>query len=161
MAMVWGSMLLANLLVASAMVTLTVLVHFLGLVALGAVVKRRFRDVPIPTTVVRQSGAVLFIILSLFGLHTIEIWLYAGLYMVLGEFQTLESALYFSTSTFTTVGFGDLYLDERWRLLSAIQSANGFLLIGWSTAYLVSVMSIVRDIDRDIAQLRKGRDEQP
>ncbi len=158
--MVWGMMLLANILVASAMVTLTVLVHFLGLVGLGALVKRRFRATPIPTSVVRQSGAVLVIILSLFALHTIEIWLYAGLYMVLGEFRTLESALYFSTSTFTTVGFGDLYLDEKWRLLSAIQSANGFLLIGWSTAYLVSVMSIIRDIDRDIAQMRRGRDEQ-
>lgn len=154
-------MLVANLLVASAMVTLTVMVHFLGLVALGAVVKRRLRAVPIPTTVLRQSGAVLFIILSLFALHMIEIWLYAWLYMVLGEFETLESALYFSTSTFTTVGFGDIYLDQKWRMLSAIQSANGFLLIGWSTAYLVSVMSIVRDIDSEIAQMRQRGENGP
>lgn len=154
-------MLLANLLVASAMVTLTVMVHFLGLVALGAVVKRRLRDVPVPRTVLRQSGAVLFIILSLFALHTIEIWLYAGLYMVLGEFKSLDSALYFSTSTFTTVGFGDIYLDQKWRLLSAIQSANGFLLIGWSTAYLVSVMAIVRDIDREIAYMRQSSEDRP
>lgn len=154
-------MLLANLLVASAMVTLTVMVHFLGLVALGAVVKRRLRAVPIPTTVLHQSGAVLFIVLSLFALHMIEIWLYAGLYMVLGEFTSLESALYFSTSTFTTVGFGDIFLDQKWRLLSAIQSANGFLLIGWSTAYLVSVMSIVRDIDHEIAQMRQSSENRP
>ena len=147
-------MVVENLLVASGAVIATVMIHFLGLVGLGGLVKRRIRKTSVPTTVVRQSGVVLLIVLSLFALHTVEIWLYAGLYIALGEFGTLESALYFSTTTFTTVGFGDLYLDEKWRLVAAIQSANGFLLIGWSTAYLVTAMSLIRDIDREIAELR-------
>ncbi|MNL80149.1 Ion channel [compost metagenome] len=47
-------------------------------------------------------------------------------------------ALYFSTTTFATVGFGDITADPAWRMLSALQGVNGFLVIGWSTAYLVA-----------------------
>ena len=147
-------MLLENLLLAAFMVGLTVVVHFVGVVALLSTVKRRFSAKAAPSTILRQSGAVLSVVLSLFGLHMIQIALYAVLYFALGEFETAEAALYFSTSAFTTVGFGDVYLDEDWRLLSSIQSANGFLLIGWSTAFLVSVMNLIRDIDREIAEMR-------
>ncbi|MEL6258793.1 MAG: two pore domain potassium channel family protein, partial [Pseudomonadota bacterium] len=53
------------------------------------------------------------------------------------------------------VGFGDIVLDERWRLLAATESMNGFLLIGWSTAYLISVITVIQDIDRQIDALRQ------
>lgn len=149
-------MLLENTVLATVMVALTVLVHFLGMVGLSSFAKRRAATGHLPATIARQAGVVLVVILSLFVLHTIEIWLYAWLYLILGEFETLEAALYFSTSTFTTVGFGDLYLDEKWRLLSAIQSANGFLLIGWSTAYLVTVMGLIHDIEGEIRTLRQS-----
>ncbi|MEO0983360.1 MAG: potassium channel family protein [Pseudomonadota bacterium] len=152
-------MLLENLALAALMVALTVVIHFAGIAALVALVRRRLVSHPKPATVLRQGGAVVAVVLALFGLHTIQIWLYAALYLALGEFETLEAALYFSTSAFTTVGFGDVYLDETWRLLSSIQSANGFLLIGWSTAYLVSIMNLIRDIDRDIAAMQRSRDE--
>jgi voltage-gated potassium channel Kch len=47
---------------------------------------------------------------------------------------TLEEALYFSTVTFTTLGYGDVVLSPDWRLLSAFQSANGTIIVGWTTA---------------------------
>ena len=85
-------------------------------------------------------------------LHTIQIWLYALTYLALGQFDAVEPALYFSTSTFTTVGFGDLILTEDWRMLAAAESANGFLLIGWSTAFLVAVSARVRMFEAEIEQ---------
>ncbi|MEE9380870.1 MAG: potassium channel family protein [Hyphomonadaceae bacterium] len=148
-------MLFANLLLATLMVAITVVVHFLGLTGLISFAKRRIAVRPLRATVVRQGAMILAVVFGLFALHTIEIWLYAALYMVLGEFPTLEEALYFSTSTFTTVGFGEITLDENWRVLSAIESANGFLLIGWSTAYLVTMTGIMRDIDREIGEMRR------
>ena len=142
-----------NLFLATLMIATTVAVHFLGLAVLLSRVKRHASKQPMRQTVIHQSMMILGLVFSLFALHAIEIWLYAFLYMILGEFGTLEGALYFSTTTFTTVGYGDVYLDEKWRMLAALESANGFLLLGWSTAYLVSLTGIMREIDREVSQL--------
>ncbi len=72
------------------------------------------------------------------ALHTVQIWLYAALYVMAGALPDLETALYFSTASFTTVGYGDIVLSPHWRLVGAIESANGLLLFGWSTAFLAA-----------------------
>ena len=46
----------------------------------------------------------------------------------------LETALYFSMATFTTVGYGDVVLEGSWRMLASLQAANGMIIFGWSTA---------------------------
>jgi len=132
-------MLLENVIAAIFMVSLTIMVHFAGLTLLIALMRSRFvggfrRER-------HDHGAVitLLVLLSIALLHTIEIWLFAALYIALGLFDSIVDAVYFSASTFSTVGFGDIVLDERWRLLAATEGAHGFLLIGWSTAFLVSV----------------------
>jgi voltage-gated potassium channel Kch len=80
-------------------------------------------------------------VLGVFGSHIVQIWIWAELYLFIGALNNLEEALYFSTTTFTTVGYGDLILGTDWRLLSSFQSANGFILFGWSTAFIFEVMS--------------------
>ena len=60
--------------------------------------------------------------------------------MWLGEFDSLEPALYFSTVTFTTLGYGDITLTEGWRLLSAFEAANGIILFGVSTAFVFAMI---------------------
>jgi hypothetical protein len=80
--------------------------------------------------------AMLFILLT----HTIEVWVWAMVLLVTGAVDGLEPALYFALVAFTTVGFGDITLTPEWRLLSALIGANGFLLFGWSTAYMVELM---------------------
>jgi len=90
---------------------------------------------------------------SVFVLHSIEIWMYALTYLGIGALSGLETALYYSTSAFTTVGFGDVELTKDWRMLGAVESMNGFLLIGWSTAFLVSVSARVRVFEADAGHL--------
>jgi hypothetical protein len=80
--------------------------------------------------------AMLFILLT----HTIEVWVWAMVLLATGAVDGLEPALYFALVSFTTVGFGDITLTPEWRLLSALIAANGFLLFGWSTAYMVELM---------------------
>ncbi len=86
---------------------------------------------------------LIFAVLGVFCAHIIQIWLWAGFYLLVevDALPDLEAALYFSTSCFTTVGFGDIVLDDEWRLVSSFQSANGFILFGWSTAFIFEVMS--------------------
>lgn len=143
-------MLAQNLIAGTIMVGITTTIHFFGLAGLIAFIRKdQHRHKPTTVTVAWQGAAILFVVFGLFGLHMVEIWLYAVLYMLVGEFEVFEEALYFSTSAFTTVGFGDLYLDQNWRMLSAIESASGFLLIGWSTAFLVSVTAKLRLLEAE------------
>lgn len=146
-------MLIMNLAVASVLVVLTFGVHFWGLVGLTAIMRKRRAHPVNLTTIAGQGMSIMFVVIGLFALHSAQIWIYALVYLMLGEFQGLEPSLYFSTAAFTTAGFGDIVLTEEWRMLSAAESANGFLLIGWSTAFLVSVTAKVRAFEAGIERL--------
>ena len=82
--------------------------------------------------------------LALFALHIVEIGIFAGFYMVIGALQTLEEALYYSASAYATLGRTAEYFPFEWRLLGAIEALVGFLLIGWSTAFIVNNSSKLR-----------------
>lgn len=146
-------MLLVNLIVAGGLVCLTFVVHFAGLVGLSTAMRRLGTHPSNLTTLVGQGVAILSLVIALFALHSVEIWIYALAYLALGALSGLEAALYFSSSAFSTVGFGDVTLGDDWRMLGAAESLNGFLLIGWSTAFLVSVTARVRAFAADAEHL--------
>ena len=52
------------------------------------------------------------------------------------ELPDVETALYFSMVTFTSVGYGDIVLGDSWRILASIQGANGVIIFGWTTALI-------------------------
>jgi voltage-gated potassium channel Kch len=85
-----------------------------------------------------KSVAMVTTVLGIFLLHTVEIWIWAGLFFFAGQIAAFQDALYFSTVTFSTLGYGDITLAPEWRLLGSLEAINGFILIGWSTAYLVA-----------------------
>jgi hypothetical protein len=82
-------------------------------------------------------------ILAVFCSHIAHIWLWAIFYYFIPNdpIESFHTALYFSTVTMTTVGYGDIVLAKPWNLLSAIQGANGFICFGWSTAFIFEVTS--------------------
>jgi hypothetical protein len=132
-------MMWENLAISSGMVAGTVVFHFLGLAALIALLNTRLPRRMRRGTGFQKGVTILFTVFGLVIMHTVEIWAYAALYLVLGEFGGLEDALYYSTTTFSTLGYGDVIMSDRYRMVGAIEGANGFLLLGWSTAFLVSV----------------------
>lgn len=142
--------LLLNLSIASAMVALTVVVHFWGLIALTRIVSGGSERLRAHEGAGRAALVVVLGVFGVFALHTIEIWLYAALYrVVLIETQSFEEALYFSTVTFASLGYGDIVLSPRWRLISAIEAANGVILFAWSTAFLFTLTRRLNLIERD------------
>lgn len=103
---------------------------------------RKFKDSFLHTKYHSWKPFVLAaIVLAIFFAHVVEIWIWAALYFFLSAFPDFESSLYFSTTAFTTVGFGDALPSHAWRLLGAIEGANGFMLFGWSTAFTFEVLS--------------------
>jgi len=139
--------MIERLALATLMVGLTVTVHFFGLLALLWMLRARAKSVH--DTWMREGAAVFTVVLGLMLIHAVEVWLYAGAYLALGALNDLETAVYFSTASFTTIGYGDVVLDQRWRLVGAIEGANGLLLFGWSTAFLFSVISRMRTLEHD------------
>jgi hypothetical protein len=140
---------IANLVLAALMVGLTVTLHFFGLLGLLWVLRNRGHRFQAHVSWLGQGAAILFVMLGLVAVLTAEIWLYAVAYLAVGALGDLEAALYFSTTSFTTLGYGDVVLDQRWRLLGAIEGANGLLLFGWSTAFLISVTGRMRALEHD------------
>ena len=82
------------------------------------------------------SMATLWLLAAL----SISIWIWAGFFQLLGCFETLEESLYFSMVSFTTLGFGDVTLPQEWRILSGMIAANGLVLFGLNTAFLIEML---------------------
>lgn len=90
------------------------------------------------------------IILGVFGAltaHAIEVWIFAITYYFMclndgwgrleGNFNgSLMDCVYFSFTTFTTLGFGDIQPIGDIRYLIGIESLTGLVLITWTASFL-------------------------
>jgi hypothetical protein len=129
--------MITNLALGTLMISLTVIIHTFGLMGVTHVMS-------FVTDRIRLHGhrsrmlAMNTVVIGVFAVLTAEVWLWAATYTLIGAVDDFETALYFSTTTFSTVGFGDVVLHPEWRMLAALEGVNGFLLIGWSTAYLIA-----------------------
>ena len=81
------------------------------------------------------------VLMVLFTGHLVQISIWAALFVHLGEFSDFQTALYHSTVNFTSLGYGDIVMSRHWRLLGALETANGVLMFGLSTATLFAIMS--------------------
>lgn len=139
--------MLAELALATVMVLLTVTIHGAGLYTLSRLLRLEEREEAkehVHPLSLRGIAATLIVILGLFVLHGIEIWLYAFLYLGIGSVEGLREAIYFSTITYGAIGYDDAAMAEGWRLVSAIEGINGIILIGWSTAFFVTLVARMR-----------------
>ncbi len=144
--------MLMNIVLSVAMTVIVVLVHLIGLFLLLHFLRSNAHHVApraTHTNFLRQGGLILSVALGIFLLHGVEIWLYAIAYKVVGAFPDFSTALYFSTASFSTLGYGDVVLSAEWRLFGAIEGVTGLILIGWSSAFLLSVTSRLRVLEHD------------
>lgn len=124
-------MFIEHLIIGMVAIVVTVAIHAGFMVAASRV----FRQLELrPRSLLQSAMLVAAVVLWFFLSICVQCWGWALLYLYLGALGTLEEALYFSTVTFTTLGYGDVVLAPEWRLLSAFQSANGTIIIGWTTA---------------------------
>ena len=144
-------MFLAQLVIGTLLICITVIIHAVTLDFLLTWMDRNANRVRLSFRKYWKVPLLVAIVLGTFCSHIVQIWLWALFYLTINALPDLETALYFSTSAFTTVGFGDVLLDKDWRLVSSFQSANGFILFGWSTAFIFEVMSRLYEHETDDA----------
>lgn len=122
-----------------------ILIHAAAMVFL-AVVARRLRRVldmqrdTIHVQLRKLVGVVAFICIALGLLHTLESALWAVVFVQLKALDSFGDALFFSIDTMATRGASGLSLTENWRMLGAIESSDGVLLFGMSTAFIFAVI---------------------
>jgi hypothetical protein len=84
---------------------------------------------------------LIFVAWTLLLLHLAEIAVWALFYWWQRCLPDAESAFYFSGVTYTTVGYGDLVLQQEWRLLGPLEGLTGILMCGLSTGFFFVIVS--------------------
>ena len=133
--------MLTELTTAAVIVAVCLMIHVAGILVMAEWVLRRREDLE------RNASRRHFFVLigTLFGgvlfLHVIQTSLWAIFYYTQNLFSDFETSLYFSMVSFTTIGYGDVLLPRRWRLLGVIEGFSGVLLCGISTAFIFAVVN--------------------
>ena len=90
-------------------------------------------------------------------MHGLVILLWASFYRSCC-FPSWELAFYFSASSYSTVGYGDLVLPSNWRLLGPLEAITGVLMSGISVCVLFTL--VTRLLERDTQSSLKNSTEQ-
>lgn len=136
--------LLAMMAVGGVLVVACILVHYEILRATSDFLVPRLRGAP-------RRPHVVLAVCACFIAHTIEVWLFAGVYYLLAR-ETAAGLpdearrhfldyLYFSTETYTSLGFGEMrLLTDDLRLLAGIEAMIGLILLAWTAAFNFMLM---------------------
>ena len=147
-----------ELLLGSAVFALTVVVQVVAVMALVLFLKRRDRLGRLDFSFWYGTAALSGAMLILFAGHLLQVALWAGLFKWIGEFEDYKAAFYHSAVNFSSLGYGDMVMSEKWRLLGAMEATGGILMFGLSTAlgfagingiFQLSGAKIVRKPDGD------------
>ena len=128
-----------------ALVVLTILVHYEALRFISSELLPALGKMP-------PRRRIVFVLLGVFAAHMAEILLYAlGFWLmeklgagvngaVLAHYDgrpitEFTGLLYFSSVTYTSLGFGDIVPLGSVQLVSGIEALNGLLMIGWSASF--------------------------
>ncbi len=148
---------------ATALVALTVSFQGAGMAALIEWVRndiehmQRFSPFRSGVLMVRFTSVIV-------GLHLLEVLLWAGFFRW-NCFPSWGSAFYFSAANYSTVGYGDLLLPRKWRILGPIESVTGVLMCGLSTGFLFAIVTRLVPGDvrfaRELPRLVQNRPSMP
>jgi hypothetical protein len=133
-------LLLIPVAVGSATVICTIVIHALPLSATINFVRREKKLGHLGSNFRRDMGVVIRIILYAFVAHLIEMAVWATLFVICGEFSDFATAYYHSAVNYTSLGYGDIIMGPTWRLLGPLETADGMLLFGVSTAMIFAVI---------------------
>ena len=124
---------------------LTIAIHAAGVVVLAFVSSRirvRMENgrigqryvIPIVIGLVAAAGLLLAV------LHGIEAAIWAAAYFWVGALDSPLAAILYSVEAMSTLGGSGLTLQGPWRMMGALEAANGMLLFGISTAFIFALM---------------------
>lgn len=125
------------------LVTLAVTIHYEML---------RLLSIIIPRLKIKHRLRVVIGVFGTICAHFVEVWLFGlAFYLMLrsGNFGSLQGnfdgslidSVYFSFTTYTTLGYGDIAPDGAVRFLAGVEAVTGLSLITWSASFMFMEMT--------------------
>src|SRR5271169_4292286 len=121
----------------------TIVIHALALLGIFHFVRRQhllrrtgvrfWRDVAIVTGATLLAGVA----------HLVDVFIWAVVFALCGEFSRLAPAFYSSATLYTTLGYGDAVMSSSWKMLGPFETADGMLMFGLSTAIAIAVIQLI------------------
>lgn len=125
------------------LILLTMFLEFVGVALatryLVAALKRKM----LGKSYLRDTNTLAIVFTIQLASHLLQIALWAGAFMLCGEFSDASTAFYHSAVNFASLGYGDIVMSDDWRLLGAIEAAVGVMMFGMSAAVLFAATSKV------------------
>ena len=131
--------MLSAILIAAALVAVTVVMHAAGFaLLLRSLMKSR---AALPTETWPIAWLLVRLTWLLILIHVAEITVWALFYLWGHCLPDPESAFYFSGVTYATIGYGDLVLPKPWRMLGPIEGLTGILMCGLSAGLFFALVT--------------------
>ena len=144
------------------LIVLTVSIHVCGLAVIGErVVAAVGESLPGRRFMLKFATVMGGTSLLVTGLHAFEGAIWAAAYRFLDALPDTRSAMLYSLSAMTSYGHANLFLNNRWQLMGALEALNGMLLFGLTTAFLFAMIQRVwplgsRQHRRDTQRIEVG-----
>ncbi len=134
------SVMIQQLLVALALAIVTVVIHAVGTVYVVIPAAGVFNPKRVPLDPPRPLWTLARMASLLLALHVVEMTVWATAFAAAGVLADFETSLYYSLTSYTTVGYGDVVPSASWRLLGPIEAVVGVMMLGWSTSITVAAV---------------------
>ena len=135
------------------LVALTLIVQSAGMAALISWAKAHFSSSISRFGSTRNALLVVRFASLIVCLHILEILVWACFFRW-KCFPAWESAFYFSATSYSTVGYGDIIPAKMWRALGPVESLTGMLMCGVSVSVLFAIVArlVARDEEKVLAR---------
>lgn len=133
--------MLQFLLILFLLVSGCVLIHGLGMLFGMKLVARSWPRAQTPGYAVQMFWILIRVVFGLLLLHLLQICVWAVFFQYSDFFSDFETAFYYSATSYSTVGYGDVIPPVHWRIYGAIEAVTGILMFGWSTGVLFAIVN--------------------
>ena len=130
-----------------ALAMLTVVSHAIALAIIRRRLTRRIHGKSYNDHMFREAVIISTTVLSLSLAHMFEVCIWATAYVALGAIPDPHDAIYYSISTYTTVGADGVSITRTFRAIAGFESLIGPMMVAWSTAFLVEFVVRMRGPD--------------
>lgn len=87
-----------------------------------------------------QVRPLLIVMIAMMLGNFVQIVIWGVLFISVGEFSELYEAVYHSAVNFTSLGYGDVVMSARWKLMGPLEAANGVLMFSMTSAALMAIL---------------------
>lgn len=133
--------MLRELFFAFVIVAVCVVIHTTGMVIFFDWLIRWRPVIERRSSITTYTALLILIVAVIIILHLASTGIWAAFYYWRNLFKDYETSFYFSLGSYATIGYGDVVLPQRWRLLGGIEGLSGVLLCGLSTAFIFAIVN--------------------